>query len=121
MVKPEIPNPEPTFKLPLTPRYLQQGFTSFVCRLISVCIQGILQAFLFSTISFAFDVCEHEKKYSQIWYVNNCDGKKLEIKKENTEISFDINFEIENRFLNIIIIKNRSYNIITIINKNTWF
>src|SRR6056300_92037 len=37
---------------------------------------------LFSTSAFAFDVCEHEKKYSQIWYVNNCDGKKLVINKE---------------------------------------
>ena len=27
-------------------------------------------------------------------------------KKENTEISFDINFEIENRFLNIIMEKS---------------
>ena len=36
---------------------------------------------LFSTSAFAFDVCEHEKKYSQIWYNNNCDGKTLEIKK----------------------------------------
>ena len=38
---------------------------------------------LFSTSAFAFDVCEHEKKYSQIWYVNNCDGETLVIKKEN--------------------------------------
>ena len=37
---------------------------------------------LFSTSAFAFDVCEHEKKYSQIWYVNNCDGETLVIKKE---------------------------------------
>ena len=40
---------------------------------------------LFSTSAFAFDVCEHEKKYSQIWYVNNCDGKTLEIKKVKSE------------------------------------
>ena len=40
---------------------------------------------LFSTSAFAFDVCEHEKKYSQIWYYNNCDGKKLEIKKVKKE------------------------------------
>ena len=37
---------------------------------------------LFSTSAFAFDVCEHEKKYSQIWYVNNCGGETLVIKKE---------------------------------------
>ena len=37
---------------------------------------------LFSTSAFAFDVCEHEKKYSQIWYYNNCDGETLVIKKE---------------------------------------
>lgn len=33
---------------------------------------------LFSTSAFAFDVCEHEKKYSQIWYVNNCDNNLLQ-------------------------------------------
>jgi hypothetical protein len=39
---------------------------------------------LFSTSAFAFDVCEHEKKYSQIWYYNNCDGtSKKESKKES--------------------------------------
>ena len=34
--------------------------------------------FLFSGNAFAFDVCEHEKKYSQIWYGNNCDNNLLQ-------------------------------------------
>src|SRR5210317_1615776 len=42
---------------------------------------------LFSTSAFAFDVCEHEKKYSQIWYVNNCGGETLVIKKEKRKNS----------------------------------
>ena len=48
----------------------------------------ILTVFLFCFIFFVnfanaeLDVCKKEKKYSQIWYYNNCDGKKLEIKKE---------------------------------------
>ncbi|WP_435163376.1 hypothetical protein [Candidatus Pelagibacter bacterium nBUS_25] len=47
-----------------------------------------LTAFLFCFIFFInfanakSNVCKKEKKYSQIWYYNNCDGKKLEIKKE---------------------------------------
>lgn len=41
----------------------------------------ILFLLLFSTSAFAFDVCEHEKKYSQIWYVNGCDGETIEIQK----------------------------------------
>ena len=31
---------------------------------------------------------------------------KFKQKKENTEISFDINFEIENKFLNIVMEKS---------------
>jgi CubicO group peptidase (beta-lactamase class C family) len=27
------------------------------------------------------DVCKHEQKFSQIWYINGCDGEKLEVKK----------------------------------------
>ena len=42
---------------------------------------------LFSTSAFAFDVCEHEKKYSQIWYYNNCGGETLVIKKEKRKNS----------------------------------
>ena len=33
---------------------------------------------LFCTKAFAFDVCEHEKKYSHIWYYNNCDDNLLQ-------------------------------------------
>jgi hypothetical protein len=36
---------------------------------------------IFSTNTVANEVCEKEKKYSQAWYYNNCDGKTLEIKK----------------------------------------
>ena len=53
-------------------------------------------------------------KNEDIIFVTNIDGPLnhlenkwyFEQKKENTEISFDINFEIENRFLNIIMEKS---------------
>ena len=53
-------------------------------------------------------------KDEDIIFVTNIDGPLnhlenkwyFEQKKENTEISFDINFEIENRFLNIIMEKS---------------
>ena len=42
----------------------------------------IISVIIFTNIAHAeIDVCKHEQKYSQIWYVNNCDGKTLEIKK----------------------------------------
>ena len=44
----------------------------------------LIFSFIFSAAAvFAeeFDVCKHEQKYSQIWYINGCDGEKLEIKK----------------------------------------
>ena len=31
------------------------------------------------------DVCKHEQKFSQIWYINGCDGEKLEVKKVKVE------------------------------------
>ena len=53
-------------------------------------------------------------KNEDIIFVTNIDGPLNHLenkwyfiqKKENTEISFDINFEIENRFLNIIMEKS---------------
>ena len=53
-------------------------------------------------------------KNQDIIFVTNIDGPLNHLenrwyfiqKKENTEISFDINFEIENRFLNIIMEKS---------------
>ena len=53
-------------------------------------------------------------KDEDIIFVTNIDGPLNHLenkwyfiqKKENTEISFDINFEIENRFLNIIMEKS---------------
>ena len=53
-------------------------------------------------------------KNKDIIFVTNIDGPLNHLenkwyfiqKKENTEISFDINFEIENRFLNIIMEKS---------------
>ena len=53
-------------------------------------------------------------KKEDIIFVTNIDGPLNHLenrwyfkqKKENTEISFDINFEIENRFLNIIMEKS---------------
>ena len=53
-------------------------------------------------------------KIEDIIFVTNIDGPLNHLenkwyfiqKKENTEISFDINFEIENRFLNIIMEKS---------------
>ena len=56
---------------------------------------------------------KYDKKNDSI-YVTNIDGPLNYLenrwyfiqKKENTEISFDINFEIENRFLNIIMEKS---------------
>ena len=53
-------------------------------------------------------------KDKDIIFVTNIDGPLNHLenkwyfiqKKENTEISFDINFEIENRFLNIIMEKS---------------
>ena len=53
-------------------------------------------------------------KSEDIIFVTNVDGPLNHLenrwyfiqKKENTEISFDINFEIENRFLNIIMEKS---------------
>ena len=43
----------------------------------------ILQLLLSVGVVFAeeHDVCKHEQKYSQIWYINGCDGETLEIKK----------------------------------------
>jgi coenzyme Q-binding protein COQ10 len=53
-------------------------------------------------------------KNEDIIFVTNIDGPLNHLenkwyfkqKKENTEISFDINFEIENRFLNIVMEKS---------------
>ena len=55
----------------------------------------------------------YDKKNNSI-FVTNIDGPLNHLenrwyfkqKKENTEISFDINFEIENRFLNIVMEKS---------------
>ena len=63
------------------------------------------------------DTYKSDVKYNKnedIIFVTNIDGPLnhlenkwyFEQKKENTEISFDINFEIENRFLNIIMEKS---------------
>ena len=44
----------------------------------------LIFSFIFSAAAvFAeeHDVCKHEQKYSQIWYINGCDGETLEIKK----------------------------------------
>ena len=41
---------------------------------------------LFSTSAFAFDVCEHEKKYSNIWYINNCDDNLLQSTGQKSKI-----------------------------------
>ena len=43
----------------------------------------ILQLLLTIGVVFAeeHDVCKSEQKYSQIWYINGCDGETLEIKK----------------------------------------
>jgi len=41
---------------------------------------------LFSTSAFAFDVCEHEKKYSIIWYINNCDDNLLQSTGQKSKI-----------------------------------
>ena len=44
----------------------------------------VIFSFIFTAVAvFAeeHDVCKHEQKYSQIWYINGCDGEKLEIKK----------------------------------------
>jgi len=43
----------------------------------------IIQFLLCVGVVFAeeHDVCKHEQKYSQIWYINGCDGETLEIKK----------------------------------------
>jgi len=40
----------------------------------------------FSTSAFAFDVCEHEKKYSNIWYSNNCDDNLLQSTGQKSKI-----------------------------------
>ena len=40
----------------------------------------------FSTSAFAFDVCEHEKKYSNIWYNNNCDDNLLQSTDQKSKI-----------------------------------
>ena len=44
----------------------------------------ILQLLLSVGVVFAeeHDVCKHEQKYSQIWYINGCDGEKLETIKK---------------------------------------
>ena len=34
----------------------------------------LIPILLFTNFASAFDVCKKEKKYSQIWYINNCDG-----------------------------------------------
>ena len=63
------------------------------------------------------DTYKSDVKYNKnedIIFVTNIDGPLNHLenkwyfiqKKENTEISFDINFEIENRFLNIIMEKS---------------
>ena len=63
------------------------------------------------------DTYKSDVRYSKnedIIFVTNIDGPLNHLenkwyfiqKKENTEISFDINFEIENRFLNIIMEKS---------------
>ena len=44
----------------------------------------VIFSFIFTAVAvFAeeHDVCKHEQKYSQIWYINGCDGETLEIKK----------------------------------------
>ena len=44
----------------------------------------LIFSFIFSAAAvFAeeHDVCKHEQKYSQIWYINGCDGETLVIKK----------------------------------------
>jgi hypothetical protein len=46
----------------------------------------ILFLLLFSTSAFAFDVCEHEKKYSNIWYSNNCDDNLLQSTGQKSKI-----------------------------------
>ncbi|WP_415294824.1 hypothetical protein [Candidatus Pelagibacter sp. Uisw_113] len=40
----------------------------------------------FSTSAFAFDVCEHEKKYSHVWYNNNCDDNLLQSTGQKSKI-----------------------------------
>ena len=40
----------------------------------------------FSTSAFAFDVCEHEKKFSNIWYYNNCDDNLLQSTNQKSKI-----------------------------------
>ena len=62
----------------------------------------VIFSFIFTAVAvFAeeHDVCKHEQKYSQIWYINGCDGEKLEIKKDSMVpyqiISWNI-FEFEN-------------------------
>lgn len=43
----------------------------------------IISVIIFTNIVHAeIDVCKTEKKYSQIWYINNCDGETFVIKKE---------------------------------------
>ena len=41
---------------------------------------------LFCTKAFAFDVCEHEKKYSNIWYYNNCDDNLLQSTNQKVKV-----------------------------------
>ena len=38
----------------------------------------IVLGLIWCNISFASEVCEKEKKYSQAWYYNNCDGNTLQ-------------------------------------------
>ena len=40
----------------------------------------------FSTSAFTFDVCEHEKKFSNIWYYNNCDDNLLQSTNQKSKI-----------------------------------
>jgi len=43
----------------------------------------ILFSFIFSKAAIAVDICEKEKKFSQIWYYNNCDKPKKKDVKNN--------------------------------------
>ncbi|MBD1167549.1 hypothetical protein IDG99_03700, partial [Pelagibacterales bacterium SAG-MED09] len=43
-------------------------------KLLGIVVLGLI----WCNISFANEVCEKEKKYSQAWYYNNCDGNILQ-------------------------------------------